>query len=116
MLFQVFNQLSSGRFLDLQSAEVNQLVVFGRIGVHPGFLKGIFGSVDGEKGTFSGGFHQAIAAAIVLARYADGKGDLLPGKLVSHIVAVNPGSDGGDEIMGRVKKSHGMGNIVGTTP
>jgi hypothetical protein len=97
MSLQIFDQTNTCGLLDFQPAYIDQTIVRRRIRLHPGLFKGIFCSVNGQKGSLSGGLHQTVTASVILIRDMNQDGNPPGGELLFHVIPISSGAYRRDE-------------------
>jgi len=112
VFFQIFDQTGPVSFFNLQAAYIHPSVIAGRIWFHPGFPEGVFRAVEGKKGPLSGGFYQAVTAAVLLIRDAYGCGDPQCIHLLCDKISVYTPANRGDKGVRDMHKAENMGYIV----
>ena len=81
------HELATGRFLDLESADVGIVEALAREGVHVLCMEAVLNAVDGEESTLAASLHETVAAAIFTVRDGDRTPEASIAEMCAHEVA-----------------------------
>ena len=113
MFLQIGDDIHSGGFFHLQTADVDAVNPIGVDGFQVVLFKGVLHAVIHDEGPLSAVLHHAVAAAVFSLWTADVDGNAPLFQMLAHVVTVDASTHGGAKAIGRLKMAQNVRNQKG---